>query len=139
VAIVVGSAGMMMLHHFFGFVFPEAAMSQMPQDDPEALRAFMDSLGIGPKLSVVVSHWLGTAVGASYAMRFAPVSIEWLRTASVFKSTFPGWVMGVWFTIGGIVNAMMIPMPSWMLILDLVGYVPVAFWVSRGLVSQRKR
>ena len=137
VAIVIGSAGMMMLHSFFGFVFPEAAMSQMPQDDPEALRAFMDSLGIGPKLSVVFSHWLGTAVGASWAMRFAPVSIEWLRTASVFKSTFPGWVMGVWFTIGGIVNAMMIPMPSWMLILDLVGYVPVAFLVSRVLVMRR--
>ena len=87
----------------------------------------------------VFSHWLGTAVGASWAMCFAPVSIEWLRTASVFKSTFPGWVMGDWFTIGGIVNAMMIPMPSWMLILDLAGYVPCAFVVSRVLVYRRKR
>jgi hypothetical protein len=72
-------------------------------------------------------------------MRFAPVSIEWLQTASVFKSTFPGWAIGVWFTIGGIANAMMIPMPSWMLILDLAGYVPCAFLVSRMVVLRRKR
>lgn len=139
VAIVIGSVCMMMAHNFFGFVFPQAAVSQMPQDDPEALRTFMDSLGIGPKLSVVFSHWLGTAAGASWAMRFAPVSIEWLQTASVFKSTFPGWAMGVWFTIGGIANAMMIPMPSWMLILDLAGYIPCAFLVSRVVVLRRKR
>ena len=45
--------------------------------------------------------------------------------------------MGIWFTVGGIANAMMIPMPSWMLILDLVGYVPVAFLVSRVVVMRR--
>ena len=97
----------------------------------------MDSIGIGPKMSVVFSHWMVTAVGALWAMRFAPASIEWLQNASVFKSTFPGWAMGIWFTVAGIANAMMIPMPSWMLILNLVGYVPVAFLVSRVVVMCR--
>ena len=97
----------------------------------------MDSIGSGPKMSVVFSHWMGTAAGALWAMRFAPVSIEWLQNVSVFKSTLPGWAMGIWLTVGGIANAMMIPMPSWMLILDLVGYVPVAFLVSQVVVMRR--
>ena len=138
-AIVIGSVGMMLLHGFSGFVFPEAAMFKMPQNDPEALRVFMDSLGIGPKLSVVLSHWLGTTVGASLAMRLAPVSKEWLRNTADFKASFPGWVMGVWFTIGGIANAAMVPMPAWMIVLDLVGYVPLAYLCSRGIVVERRR
>ena len=138
-AIVIGSVCMMLMHHISGFVFPEAAISEMPQGDPEALKKFMAALGIGPKISVLLSHWLGTAAGAAVAMRLAPVSVEWLRSASLLKSTFPGGLMGFWFIIGGVANAMMVPMPRWMVAVDLLGYLPFALLISRRVVIVRTR
>ena len=138
-AIVGGSIFMLLMHHLSGLVFPEAAMAKMPQDDPEALRIFMLSLGLGPKVAVLLSHWLGTGFGAFLAMQFAPVRSEWLRSVSMIKATIPGWAMGIWFTIGGAANAAMIPMPMWMLVADLVGYLPVAFFVSKLIALRRRR
>ena len=138
-AIVGGSVFMLFMHHLSGLVFPEAAMAKMPQDDPEALRIFMLSLGLAPKVAVLLSHWLGTGFGALLAMQFAPVRSEWLRSVSMIKATIPGWAMGIWFTIGGAVNAAMIPMPMWMLVTDLLGYLPFAFLVSKAIALRRMR
>jgi hypothetical protein len=138
-AILIGSIFMMTMHHLSGIMFPEAALAKFPENNPEALRAFISSMGLGPQIAALISHWLGTAMGAFIAMRFAPVTDNWLRTQSILKATFPGWAIGIWFTIGGVANAMMIPMPSWMIAIDLIGYVPFAFLVSRMVVRSRLR
>jgi len=56
----------------------------MPQGDPEALRAFISSMGLGPQIAALISHWLGTAMGAFIAMRLRPLRMEWLRTELPF-------------------------------------------------------
>ncbi len=121
--IIGGSIFMLLLHNVSGLIFPEAAMSKFPED-PELIKAFMDSLGVGPKLAVVFSHWGGAMVGSALSMMIAPT-----------KKIWPGVVIGGWFLIGGIANASMIPMPLWMMVLDLLGYIPVAYlaahWMQR--------
>ena len=135
-AIFGGAVFMMAMHTISGWIFPEAAMSKLP-NDPEAMRGYIESLGLGPKLSVVFSHWLGTAMGAFLAMRLAPLRSESLAGKPKLVQWLPGWILGVWFLIGGIANAAQIPMPTWMLILDLAGYIPVAMWVSSIVTRNR--
>ena len=47
--------------------------------------------------------------------------------------------MGVIFLIGGILNAMMIPMPTWMVVTDVLGYVPLAWLAARALQHRVNR
>ena len=139
VAFFVGSFIMMQLHGLSGTFFPESAMESMPQDDPEALKAFIEQLSLGAKLFVSFAHWMGTAFAAAVAMAMAPVSQEQMTHPSRLRVTAPGWAMGVWFLIGGIVNALMIPLPSWLVMLDLMGYFPVALATSFAVVRLRQR
>jgi hypothetical protein len=41
--------------------------------------------------------------------------------------------MGIWFCIGGIANAYMLGTPLWLTVVDVLGYVPVAYGVGRLL------
>lgn len=134
-AIVGGSVAMMALHTLSGMLMPEAAMEHLPQGDTDAIKLHIEQLPFSAKASVLLSHWLGTAAGAAIAAALAPVSEIWLSKPSRILVTLPGWIMGVWFLIGGIANAAMIPMPTWMVAVDLVGYIPMAF-VASHLVMQ---
>jgi hypothetical protein len=107
----------------------------LPQGDINAMKLHIEQLPFSAKASVLLSHWLGTASGAAIAAALAPVSETWLLKPSRILVTLPGWIMGVWFLIGGIANAAMIPMPTWMVAADLVGYIPMAF-VASHLVMQ---
>lgn len=122
-AIFVGSFSMMGLHLLSGVIWPEFSLNEMP-GDPQALEQFMASMPLGPKVAVLLSHWGGTVLGAVAAM-----------LASGRRQVWPGLVMGAWFTIGGIANNAMLPAPLWMEALDLVGYIPLAYLVSRPLVK----
>ena len=122
-AIFVGSFSMMGLHLLSGVIWPEFSLNEMP-GDPQALEQFMASMPLGPKVAVLLSHWGGTVLGAIAAV-----------LASGRRQVWPGLVMGAWFTIGGIANNAMLPAPLWMEALDLVGYIPLAYLVSRPLVK----
>ena len=126
-ATLVGMYSMMGLHHLSGFVFPEAAISKIPTD-PVELESFMTGLGLAPKISVLLSHWGGTVMSALTAQLIAPT-----------KKVWPGATMGVVFLIGGILNAMMIPMPNWMVVTDVLGYVPLAWLAARALQHRVNR
>ncbi|MFZ9055385.1 MAG: hypothetical protein ACO2ZL_06210 [Flavobacteriales bacterium] len=126
-AIAGGSIAMMALHALSGILIPEAAMDLLPQGDAEAMKLHIAHLPFSAKASVLLSHWLGTALGAAIAAALAPVGATWQSKPSRILVTLPGWVMGVWFLMGGIANAAMIPMPTWMVVADLVGYIPIAF------------
>ena len=122
-AIFVGSFSMMGLHLLSGVIWPEFGINAMPAN-PQALEQFMASMPIGPKVAVLLSHWGGAMLGAIAAV-----------LASGRRQVWPGLVMGAWFTIGGIANNAMIPAPLWMEALDLVGYIPLAYLVSRPLLK----
>ena len=122
-AIFVGSFSMMGLHLLSGVIWPEFAINEMPAN-PQVLEEFMAAMPLGPKVAVLLSHWGGTVLGAITAV-----------LASGRRRIWPGLVMGAWFTIGGIANNAMLPAPLWMEALDLVGYIPLAYLVSRPLVK----
>ena len=114
---------MMGLHLLSGVMWPEFSLNEMPAN-PQALEQFMASMPLGPKVAVLLSPWGGTVLGAVAAV-----------LASGRRQVWPGLVMGAWFTIGGIATNAMLPAPLWMEALDLVGYIPLAYLVSRPLVK----
>jgi hypothetical protein len=122
-AIFVGTFSMMGLHLLSGVIWPEFGIDAMPAN-PEALEAFMASMPLGPKVAVLLSHWGGTVLGAITAV-----------VASGRRQVWPGLVLGAWFTIGGVANNAMLPAPFWMEAVDVVGYIPLAYLVSRPLVK----
>lgn len=63
-----------------------------------------------------LAHALGTFVGAFLAAKIAASR----------KMTF-ALVIGFFFLLGGIMNIMMLPSPTWFTLLDLIGaYIPMA-------------
>lgn len=86
----------------------------------------MTGLVLAPKISVLLSHWGGTVMSALTAQFIAPT-----------KKVRPGATMGVVFLIGGILNAMMIPMPTWMVVTD-VGLCPVSLVGCKGIAAPRE-
>jgi hypothetical protein len=96
----------------------------------------MDSLAqsihlMGPQhfLFPFLAHALGTLVGASIAFRLAG------RNATLLA-----YGVGVFFLVGGIAAARMIPAPVWFVVADLViAYLPMAWLATRiGLSMGRK-
>jgi len=64
-----------------------------------------------------LAHALGTFVGALF--------VGLLATSSKMKWAL---VIGVFFLIGGIANAALLPAPTWFIVTDILGaYIPMAF------------
>ena len=49
---------------------------------------------------------------------------------------WPAYVMGTWFFLGGIANAIQLGTPMWLTVTDALGYLPVALvtgkWMTRA-------
>ena len=73
-----------------------------------------------------LAHALGTLIGAMIAALIAATR----------KFTM-AMIIGVFFLIGGISAAFMIPAPTWFVLLDLgMAYIPMA-WLGHKLVSKK--
>jgi hypothetical protein len=73
-----------------------------------------------------LAHALGTLAGAAVAASIAP--------GHKFRFAM---AVGVFFLVGGIVNAAMLPAPLWFVVLDLgAAYIPMA-WLGWRLVVGR--
>ncbi len=69
-----------------------------------------------------LAHALGTLVGAFFAALIA----------ANYKMKF-ALAIGIFFLIGGIANAFMLPAPTWFIVVDLIGaYIPMA-WLGGKL------
>lgn len=113
--LVVGSIVNMGLITISGSIIPppEGADVTTMEGLLEAMHKFEPKHFIFPFLA----HALGTLVGACIAAAMAAN-----RKMSLAI------VIGVFFLIGGIVNAYLLPAPSWFVFLDLLGaYLPMAF------------
>jgi uncharacterized membrane protein YqgA involved in biofilm formation len=75
-----------------------------------------------------LAHAIGTLVGAFIAARIA----------STRKMTM-ALVIGFFFLIGGISNVMMLPSPTWFIIVDLgLAYIPMALLGGKLGITRRK-
>lgn len=133
VAIGVGSVAMTSLHSL-GMVF-------WPEDPypvgstSEEMHAWMEGLRLETKLFATFAHWAGTAAAALLAMLIAaPVTDAFGERQ---RPMWPAWALGAWFLIGGVANAYMLGTPLWLSILDVAGYVPVAWLIGRSLTHWR--
>lgn len=95
--------------------------------DMEALVAVMPSLSAEYFIFPFIAHALGTLVGAVFAGMIA----------GTHKMKFI-WSIGTLFFIGGVMASIMLPAPTWFIVVDLVfAYFPMA-WISVVLVKKMK-
>ncbi len=100
--------------------------------DMEALRIAVPNFEAKHYLFPFLAHALGTLVGAWFAVRFAASRPILLAT-----------IIGVWFLIGGILNAIMLGTPIVPSLIDFIfAYIPMALigaWLAAGSTRFRKR
>lgn len=95
-------------------MFPIAGIDP---NDMEAMAEIAPSLSMEHYIFPFLAHAIGTLIGAFIAARF-----------SAFKHFRMAMVVGFIFLFGGISVAMMIPAPTWFIIVDLVvAYIPMAW------------
>ena len=94
--------------------------------DMESLKSSMHLFEAKHFLFPFLAHALGTLVGA-----FTAASI-----AASHKMKF-ALAIGAFFLVGGIMNAFMLPAPTWFIALDLLAaYIPMG-WIAGKVVTGR--
>lgn len=115
---IVGSFVMMGLHMASWLVYPIPEgidfMSQ-EKENVEKLHAWFKTLPAGAFLLATLAHGLGCMAGAVVAMLITGRRALW-----------PAIVIGVFFTVGGIMNLSSIPHPAWFPFVDLPIYLLLA-------------
>jgi hypothetical protein len=128
IGIVAGMIFMMSLHLATTLVYPLPEdvdfMSQEPENQ-ERLKAWFGTLPSSAWLLAVVCHGLGCMAGAIVAM-----------LVSGRRSLLPALMVGVFFTVCGIINLSSLPHPSWFPFVDLPVYLVLA--LVAGLLLKRK-
>jgi len=123
--VVVGSAvnmGLVLLGPMLIAPPPGVDMSDM-----DSFAAAVDEMGPQHFLFPFLAHALGTLSGAFLAYRLAPLA---RRRCAIG--------LGLFFLLGGIAAASMIPAPTWFIVLDLVAaYLPMA-WLATVLAASNK-
>ena len=103
---------------------PEGADVTTMEGLKESMHLFQPKHFIFPFLA----HALGTLVGAIIA---ASIAVN-------HKMKF-ALAIGVFFLIGGIVNIIMLPSPTWFAIVDLVGAYIIMAWIGGKLVIRKNK
>ncbi|WP_404310826.1 hypothetical protein [Neorhodopirellula lusitana] len=130
VGIVAGMVVMMMLHMASTLVYPlPDGVDFMAQDaeNQTRLKEWFRSLPTGAFLLAIASHGLGCMAGACVAM-----------LASQRRSIVPAIIVGVFFTVGGIMNLSSIPHPAWFPLVDLPIYAILALLAGFRLRKQKQ-
>lgn len=129
-AFVVGSITMFALHELHMTIWPEETMPPATASKEE-FQAWMATFSLPTMLAATLVHWIGTMAGVAVGMLVATPK------ANGKRPMWPAYLMGGWFFLGGIANAIQLGTPTWLTVLDAVGYLPVAMFVGKRLrVSQ---
>ncbi|KAA9129638.1 hypothetical protein F3N42_14840 [Marinihelvus fidelis] len=124
--LLVGSAVNMGLVTLSGNIIPPPAGADVTTVD--GLKASMHLFEPRHFVFPFLAHALGTFVGALVAVLIAET-----------RRYLVAMIIGVFFLLGGITNAMMLPAPPWFMTLDLVvAYLPMA-WLAARLVAGNRR
>lgn len=127
VGIVVGMVFMIFLHMASTIVYPmpeDVDMMDQSPENLEKLHAWFATLPTGAFLLATLCHALGCMSAAIVAMLI-----------SGRRTIVPAMVVGVFFTIGGIMNLSSVPHPSWFPMVDLPVYL--IFAGIAGLLLKR--
>ena len=119
VGLIAGSAFNMAIIMVSWMLYPPPAGVDLMKD-PEAMKAYVATLSLPAILIVLVAHAGGALVGGLVASAIARRS-----------PTVLGAIVGGFFLLGGIVNAISIPAPLWFVVLDLILYVPCGILGAR--------
>jgi len=92
---------------------------------PENIAAFMKTAPIGAFMLVWLAHWGQAFVGAIIAALIAPK-----------RKMVCAMIVGFLTLVGGVLAVFMIPSPVWNVVIDLIGYLPLA-WLGAKLVGDR--
>ena len=119
VGLIAGSAFNMAMIMLSWMLYPPPAGVDLMKD-PEAMKAYVATLSLPAILIVLVAHAGGALVGGLVASAIARRS-----------PTVLGAIVGAFFLLGGIMNAMSIPAPPWFVVPDLILYVPCGILGAR--------
>ena len=114
VGVIAGMAAMMVVNYVSIIMYP--VPDGLDMSNSEAMSNYIDQLPILAKLIVLISWMAGAFVGGLVAALIAPEG----------KGRALAILVGALLMGGGIVNALSIPHPMWMLIIGLLLYIPLA-------------
>ena len=122
---IVASIVMMIVESINGRVLhPELGRAAEGVMDREVLRGLLAAAPMSAFLVVILGWILGAIAGGWVAVRLAGPGIG------------PGLVIGVLLTLAGIANNLMIPPPTWFLVVSPLVMIPSA-WFGARLVRAR--
>lgn len=128
IGIVVGSTVMIALHLASHVIYPlpeDVDFMSMEPENREKLAEFIGTLPAGAFVLTVLAHGLGCMAGAFVA-----------TLVSGRRSMVPALVIGVFYTIGGVMSLQDIPHPAWFPYADLPIYLILAFVAGKLLVRK---
>jgi len=102
------------------FPYPEGLDPNVMED----IATFMQSAPLGAFILVWLAHWGQAFVGAFVAAFLSP---KYKMICAL--------IVGAFTLVGGIMMVFMIPSPVWNVVIDLAGYLPVA-WLAAKLVGK---
>ena len=129
IGVILGMMGMMAMHYLSMVFYP--LPEGVTMEDAEALNKYMEIAPLGAMLLVIVSHAMGSFIGALVATLLSE-SEEW-KNSTAFKYQFL--FIGLLFTCAGWYNLEKLLHPHWFKI-DLLFYIPAAY-LGYKLVAKR--
>ena len=129
IGVILGMMGMRAMHYLSMVFYP--LPEGLTMEDAEALNKYMAIAPLGAMLLVIVSHAMGSFIGALVATLLSQVS-KW-KNSTAFKYQFL--FIGLLFTYAGWYNLENLIHPDWFKI-DLLFYLPAAYFGYK-LVAKR--
>jgi len=129
VGIVLGMIGVMGMHYISMVFYP--LPEGITMGDADALNKYMEIAPLGAMLLVIVSHAMGSFIGALVATLLSQIS-KW-KNSSTFKYQYI--IIGIIFTYSGWCNLETLTHPNWFKI-DLLFYLPAAY-LGHKLVAKK--
>jgi hypothetical protein len=126
VGLIVGSIVMQTIHTLCQPMYPPPeGLDPSDMDSWEETKAWMKTLPNGAYVIAMLAHWAGTVVGVVVAMFITGR-----------RALRPAVIVGILFTLAGIANIFMMPHPAWFPFVDLLGYLPLAWFVGKLLLKK---
>ncbi|MDF1700400.1 MAG: hypothetical protein P1V36_04505 [Planctomycetota bacterium] len=126
VGYIVGSAVMMGVHIATQPMYPPPeGVDVWDPDQRDKVEEWMETLPNGAFALALLAHMLGTAAGAATTM--AIVGRERIK---------PAIVIGVLFTVAGIINIFSVPHPGWFPFADIPCYLIAAWLVGKLMLKK---
>ncbi len=88
--------------------------------DMDAMKEYMSSLPIGAFIIVIIAHIIGSFSGALTASKIA---LNHQKKLALF--------IGAFMLVMGIIRVILTPHPIWFMIIDIMVYLPSAYWGFR--------